>query len=171
MICLVMLQNCLDFVEGGTGSCSEACVTCDVDGTEEFSIKVEETIDIKDEIPEATEFSPIQTEHEVRLQGVCEVVAAHVFRPFIASEANVKLHLTVCCFMLYCELHIPFEVCIVILKRRDILEVLAITGIIILKYTLMKQFSNMWTAFLWLCRPVVVCSTGKIKHNILYDCG
>jgi hypothetical protein len=69
----------------GTGSCTETCVPCDVDGTEEVSIKVEETVDIKDEIPEATSFSPINTEHEVRLWGVCEVVvAAHYFRPFIA---------------------------------------------------------------------------------------
>ena len=57
MICVVVLQNFMGFVEGETGSCSEACVTCDVDGTEEFSIKVEEAIDIK-------------TEQEVRLWGV-----------------------------------------------------------------------------------------------------
>jgi hypothetical protein len=57
---------------------------CDVDGTEEFSIDVEEAIDIKEEvsikveestdvkseIPEAL-FPPIKTEHEVRLWGVC----------------------------------------------------------------------------------------------------
>ena len=41
MISVVVLQNCMCFVEGGTGSCSETCVTCDVDGTEEDSIKVE----------------------------------------------------------------------------------------------------------------------------------
>jgi hypothetical protein len=52
----------MDFVEGGT----ETCVTCDVDGTEEVSIKTEETIDIKDEIPEAESFTPIKTEHVVR---------------------------------------------------------------------------------------------------------
>ena len=55
------------FVDGGNGSCSETCVTCDVDGTEEVSIKVEDTIDIKDEMPEAISFPPIKTEHEVRL--------------------------------------------------------------------------------------------------------
>jgi hypothetical protein len=63
---------------------------CDVDGTEEFiiefentidikeevSIKVEKAIDIKDEIPEVISFLPIKTEQEVRLSGVCEVVAA-----------------------------------------------------------------------------------------------
>jgi hypothetical protein len=38
MICVVVLQICLDFVEGTTGSCGENCVTGDVDGTEEISI-------------------------------------------------------------------------------------------------------------------------------------
>jgi hypothetical protein len=37
-------------VEGETGYCSETCVTGDVDGTEEVSIKVEEAIDIKEEV-------------------------------------------------------------------------------------------------------------------------
>jgi hypothetical protein len=31
-------------VEGAAGSCIETCVMCDVDGTEEVSIKVEEAI-------------------------------------------------------------------------------------------------------------------------------
>ena len=80
MICVVVLQNCMGFVEGETSSNSEPCVTCDVDGTEEVSInfedaidikeevsfKAEEAIDIKDEIPEALSFPPIKTEHEVR---------------------------------------------------------------------------------------------------------
>ena len=97
MICVVVLQNCMGFVEGETSCNSETCVTCDVDGTEEVSInfedaidikeevsfKVEEAIDIKDEIPEAISFLPIKTEHEVRLWGVCEVVADHALRTFI----------------------------------------------------------------------------------------
>ena len=97
MICVVLLQNCMGFVEGEISSNSEACVTCDFDGTEEVSIKVEdaidikeevsfkveETIDIKDEIPEAVSFPPIKTEHEVRLWGVCELAADHAFRAFI----------------------------------------------------------------------------------------
>jgi hypothetical protein len=72
------------FVEGETGYCSETCVTCDVDGTEEFSIGVEESVDIKeevsikvekaihikDDIQEVTSVPPIETEHEVRLWGV-----------------------------------------------------------------------------------------------------
>ena len=103
MICVVVLQNCMGCVEGGTGSCSETCVTCDVDGTEEVSIKVEkaghikeevsikaeEAIDIKDEIPEAVLVPSIKSEHEVRLWGVCEVLAEHAFGAFIASKRKV----------------------------------------------------------------------------------
>jgi len=87
VICVVLLQNCMGFVEGETGSCIETCVTCDVDGTEDVSIKVEGAIDMKDEIPEAISFPPIKTEHEVRLWGVCEVVAPHAFRAFITPKA------------------------------------------------------------------------------------
>jgi hypothetical protein len=97
MICVVVLQNGMGFVEGETGSCNETCVTCDVDETEEasinfedaidvkeeVSIKVEGAIDIKDEIPEARTFPPFETESEVSLWGVCEVVAVHAFRLFV----------------------------------------------------------------------------------------
>jgi hypothetical protein len=54
-------------VEGGTGFCIETCVTCDFEASDDVSIKVEEAIDIKDEIPEAIIFPPIKTEQEVRL--------------------------------------------------------------------------------------------------------
>jgi len=37
----------------------------------EFSIKVVDTVDIKDEIPEAVTFTPVKTEQEVRLWCVC----------------------------------------------------------------------------------------------------
>ena len=67
MTCMVVLQNCMGFVEGETGSCSEMCVECDVVGTEEVSIKVEEELDLKDEMPEAVSFPTIKTENEVRL--------------------------------------------------------------------------------------------------------
>jgi hypothetical protein len=84
----------MGFVEGGTGSWNETDVECDVDGTEEVSTKVEEALDIKEEvnikvedgidikgeIPEAISFPPMKTEQEVRLLGVCEVVAADAFR-------------------------------------------------------------------------------------------
>jgi hypothetical protein len=64
----------MGFVESGTGSCSETCVMCNVDGTEGVSIKVEEAIDIKKEIPEAITFPSIKTEQEVRLWRVCVCV-------------------------------------------------------------------------------------------------
>jgi hypothetical protein len=64
--------------------------TCDVHGTEEVSINVEEAIDIKEEIPEAVSCPPIKTEYEVKLWGVCEVLAAHGFRAFIAPQ-KIKL--------------------------------------------------------------------------------
>ena len=101
MICVV-LQNSFVFVECGTASYSETCVTCDVDRTEEGSIKVEEVIDIKNEMPEGIECPPMKTEIEVRLWGVCEILATHAFRPFIIAEEIVKLHLSISCFMLYC---------------------------------------------------------------------
>ncbi len=89
MPCMAVLQNSMCFVEGGTGSCSETCVTCDVGGTEEVGINVEEDIDIKDEMPEAISFPSIKTENEVRLRGVCEVVAAHACRPFIPPKRKL----------------------------------------------------------------------------------
>jgi len=104
-------------VEGETVSCSETCLTYDFDATGdvsikveeaiyrkeevsikvedvlgikgEVSIKVEEAIDIKDEIPEARTFPSLKPEQEVSLWGVCEVVAAHAFRPFIAPKRKL----------------------------------------------------------------------------------
>ena len=97
MICVVLLQSCMGYVEGETGYCNETCVMCDVDGAAEFSIKVEEAIDIKEEVsikvedpidikdevsikvedpidikdetPEGITSSSIKTKHEVRLLG------------------------------------------------------------------------------------------------------
>ena len=103
MICVVVLQNCMSFVKGETGSWTETGVECDVDGTEEISTEVEEVLDIKeevsikvedgigvkDEIPEAIPFPPVKTEQEVRLRGLCEVVAARSFRPCIAPKRNL----------------------------------------------------------------------------------
>ena len=103
---MVLLQNCMGFVEGETGPCSETCVTSDVDGTEEFSVKVEESIcvkedvsfkveeaiDMKDGIPEAI-IPPIKTEREVRLWGVCEVVAAYTFSLFWPQQGMCEITL------------------------------------------------------------------------------
>ena len=103
MICVVVLQNWMGYADGETGSYSETCVTFGVDGSEgvsievekavdtkeEISIKVEETINIKDAIPEFVSVPSIKTEPAVRLCGVCVVVAAHAFRPFIAPNRKL----------------------------------------------------------------------------------
>jgi len=89
MICVVMLQNCVCCVEGETSSCIETCVMCDVDGTEDVSIKVEDAIDIKDEIPEPIIFPPIKTEQQVRLWVLCDVVATHVLLSFTAPKRKL----------------------------------------------------------------------------------
>jgi len=85
VICVVVLQNCMDVVEVETANCSRTGVTCDDDGPEEFSMKFEDTIDIKEEYsilvedavgikdgyPEAITFTPVKTEQEVSLWGLC----------------------------------------------------------------------------------------------------
>jgi hypothetical protein len=82
---VVLFQNCVGFVEGETGYCSETCVTGVVGWTGEVSIKVEDTInikeevsfkveedvDIKDEIPEAIIFPPVKSEQEVSFFICC----------------------------------------------------------------------------------------------------
>jgi hypothetical protein len=86
MICVVLLQDYMSCVEGETGSSGETDVTCGVDGTREVGIKVEDSIDIKeevgikfeavyikDEVAETTGCPPFETDHEVRLWGVCEL--------------------------------------------------------------------------------------------------
>jgi hypothetical protein len=79
----------MGIVEGETGSCSDTCPTGGDDGIGEGSIQVKETIAIKDEIPEAIKFPAIKTEYEVRLQGVHEMIPAHVVRPFIALKRKL----------------------------------------------------------------------------------
>jgi hypothetical protein len=76
---MAVFQDCMDYVGGRIVSCSEICVQCGGGGVgnEEISIK-EEPADIKDENPEAITFPSIKNEHEVRLQGVCKMVPAHV---------------------------------------------------------------------------------------------
>ena len=56
MICMLVLQNCMDVVEGESGNCSGTDLTCDDDdGTELVSITVEDAIDIKEEFSIKTE--------------------------------------------------------------------------------------------------------------------
>jgi len=146
VICVVVLQNCMGFVEGETGSCSETCLMCDVDGNEEVSIKVEEAIDIKeevsikveeavdikDEIPEALTFPPIKTEQEVRLWGVCVrwwhlMLLGHLLPQ--KGNCEITLKYLLLCIMFWVPY--SFKIWIVILKGRDILDVIAINGRII----------------------------------------
>jgi hypothetical protein len=96
----------MGFVEGETGSCSETGVECDDARTEEVSTKVEESIDIKDEIAEPMSLPPMKTEQEVRLWFGCEVVASHGFRLYIAQKGNCKITLN------YFLLHVIFWVAI-----------------------------------------------------------
>jgi hypothetical protein len=65
MNCVVLLEDCMGLVEGETGYSSDTCVTGGVGGTGEGSVQVE---------------------REVRLQGVCEVVAARAVRPSVVTK-------------------------------------------------------------------------------------
>jgi hypothetical protein len=92
-----MLQNCMCCVEGETGSCSQTVVKCDVDGTEEVSIKVEKSIDIKDESPEAVSVPSVRTEHEVRLHDVCVkwwqlMLLGQLLPPFPKGPCVITFH-------------------------------------------------------------------------------
>jgi hypothetical protein len=93
----------MGYADDETGYYSETCVKFDDDRTEgvsikgeeaidtkeEISIKVEEATDMMYEIPEFVSVPSIKTEYEVRLWGVCEVVAANAFRPFIAPNRKL----------------------------------------------------------------------------------
>jgi len=116
MICVVVLQNCMDCVEGETGSCSETVVTCDVDGTEEVSINVEEAVNIKDEFPEALIFPPIKTEQEVRLWVLCMswwqlMLLGHLLPQ--KGNCEITFNCSLLCVILWCHIH--FEIWIAIL--------------------------------------------------------
>jgi hypothetical protein len=89
MICVVLLQDCVGFVGGETGYCSETCVTGGFGGTGEGSVGVEEAIDVKDEMPEFVIFPLLTTEQEVRLWGVCEVVTSVVCEVVTAVVCEV----------------------------------------------------------------------------------
>jgi hypothetical protein len=66
-------------VTGGVGGTGEGSDGLEEDMViKEESIKVEEAVDVKEEMPEAIVFPRIKTEHEVRLWGVCGVVTGVV---------------------------------------------------------------------------------------------
>jgi hypothetical protein len=74
---VMVLQNCVGLVKDEPDSCSEACITNADEGSDEYGIKFEEAIHIKEENTEAT-FPPISREPEVRFWCVC--VCVYVYR-------------------------------------------------------------------------------------------
>jgi hypothetical protein len=97
---VVMLQNCMGFIKDEPDSGSEACVTTLDDGNEEGNIKVEvsdikleESIDIKEENPEAI-IPPVKCEPEVSVWGLCVRQQQVMFhRPFTETKRELlKLH-------------------------------------------------------------------------------
>jgi len=110
MICVVVLQNCMDVLEGESGSYSETCVMGDDNGTEEVCSQVEPFLGIKEGIPEPITSPPMGTEQEVRLWGVCEVVAAYALRHLWPKKGNCEVILNYLLFVLYCLCHILFRI-------------------------------------------------------------
>ena len=81
---------------------------CDVGGTDEVSIKVEEAVDIKNGIPEAIIVPPIKTEQEVWLWGVCVrwwqlVLLGHL----LPEKGNCEI--TVNYFVLCIKMWVPYS--------------------------------------------------------------
>jgi hypothetical protein len=150
----------------GFESCNETRVKCDVDGTEEFSIKFEdaldtmgevgikvedaldtmeevgikveesldimeeisikgeEAIDINDENPQAVMFPPTVTEEEVRLWGMCEVVAAYACGSFTAPKRKLwNYTLIMSCCVLCFGFHIVLK-----FRLQSFSEVIAFNG-------------------------------------------
>jgi hypothetical protein len=147
---VVVLQNSEVFVEGETGSSNETDVECDVDGTEEcsieaedaldikeeVSIEVEDAIDIKDETPEAIIFQTIKTEQEVMLCGVCVCVSwwqLQLLAHLLPQKENFEI--TPNWFLLCVMFCVPysFKIWVAMLKGKDLLQLVAINGRIILK--------------------------------------
>jgi hypothetical protein len=83
----VILQNCVGLIRDEPDSDSEACVSTLDDGTEEGNIEIEESIDLKEEDPEAKTIPPIKTEPEVSVWGLCVRQQQFVLpRPFSATQ-------------------------------------------------------------------------------------
>jgi hypothetical protein len=67
---VVMLQNCMGLIKDEPNSDSEAFVTTLDSWTEEGNIKVE-SVDVKEEDPEALTVAPVKTEPEISVWGLC----------------------------------------------------------------------------------------------------
>jgi len=103
---VVVLQNCVGLIRDEPDSGSEACVMTSDDAIEEGNLKAEESIDIKEESPEAKTFPPIKTELGVSVCDLC--VRRQQFmvpRPFTATQReHLKIYFNspyVCTLHLY----------------------------------------------------------------------
>jgi hypothetical protein len=65
ILSVLVLQNCMGLIKDEPDSGSEACVTALDGGTEEGNIKVEETLDTKEENSEGITCPTIKSEPEV----------------------------------------------------------------------------------------------------------
>jgi hypothetical protein len=101
---VLVLQNCKVLIKDEPDSGSEACVTAFDDGTEECNIKVEETLDIKEENSEGITCPTTKAEPEV---SVCACVCSQQWfmfpRPFTATERDF-FKITCNCYCL-CTMH------------------------------------------------------------------
>jgi hypothetical protein len=103
---VVMLQNCTGLMEDEPDCGIEGCVTCLDDGTEEGSIKVDESVDVKEEDPLELKFPRINTEPEVSLWGLC-VRQQHFMHPtiFSATKVNIRKYILTIFMCVRCILY------------------------------------------------------------------
>jgi len=108
---VLMLQSSMRLIKDEPDSGSEACVTTFDSGSGEGNIKFElsnikfdESIDIKEENPEAITVPPIKSEPEVSVWGLCVRQQRFMFpRPFTATKRELlKLHFN-CLYV--CTMH------------------------------------------------------------------
>jgi hypothetical protein len=102
-----VLQNCTGFVDGGTGSCFDTCVPCDVNGTEEYNIKFEDAININDGMQEVISFPPINTENEVRFRACVRLWQRMLFGNLLPLE-GIGYYIYLSRFLLYFEGQMAF---------------------------------------------------------------
>ena len=105
---VLMLQSSICLIKKEPDSDSRACVTTFDIGSEEgnikfelSNIKFEESLDIKEENPEAITIPPIKSEPEVSVWGLCVRQQRFMFpRPFTATKRELlKLHFN--CLVMY----------------------------------------------------------------------
>jgi hypothetical protein len=108
---VLMLQSYMCLIKKEPDSDNQACVTTIDDGSEEgnikfelSNIKFEESVDVKEENPEAITIPQIKSEPEVSVWGVCVRQQHFMFpRPFTATKRELqKLHFN-CLYV--CTMH------------------------------------------------------------------